>query len=279
MAANPVRLGEHACSRLGHAEDRRRLAAAFVADGVARGHKVIVVRDGDDRGGVIAELVATDDTVAGALETGQLEERAAADTCAPDGTFDVDRMLACIRSRHAEALAAGYRALSLTGEMSWALCATAPPGHLTTYERRVEDEIERDSIVLLCQYDQSRFGHDVLSDACLPHQVEVSAELAPLAERGRMAAARTNDRTTLRLTGELDYEGAEVLAEVLAAHFHGPLRVDLADLDYADVTGMRALRGPTRQLLVIDGASAAVQRLLALMAWDTDPGVEVVTAA
>jgi hypothetical protein len=42
---------------------------------------------------------------------------------------------------------------------------------------------------------------------------------------------------------------------------------------------MRALRGRTGQLLEIVAASTAVHRLLALLAWDTDPIIEVPSAS
>jgi hypothetical protein len=49
-----------------------------------------------------------------------------------------------------------------------------------------------------------------------------------------------------------------------------------ADLAYVDVAGMRALRGRKGQRLTIIPASDAVRRLLALLAWDTDPAIELV---
>jgi hypothetical protein len=36
-----IRPGEHACCRLAGAEDREALAAAYVRDGLMRGHKVV----------------------------------------------------------------------------------------------------------------------------------------------------------------------------------------------------------------------------------------------
>ena len=47
--------------------------------------------------------------------------------------------------------------------------------------------------------------------------------------------------------------------EVLDAHFEGPLRLDLADLSYVDVAGMRALRAHKGQRLTISPASDAVE--------------------
>jgi ABC-type transporter Mla MlaB component len=109
--------------------------------------------------------------------------------------------------------------------------------------------------------------------------VEISPELAPLGRDGDLAGARVLRTGALRLAGELDYDCAGTLADVLAAHFCGNLRLDLADLRFVDVVGMRALRGKAWQALSIAGASEPVRRLLSLMGWDTDPDVEVLDTA
>jgi hypothetical protein len=62
---------------------------------------------------------------------------------------------------------------------------------------------------------------------------------------------------------------------VLDAHFPGPLRLDLGDLSFVDVAGMRALRGRPGRSLTVGPVSDAVRQMLALLAWDTDPDVEI----
>jgi anti-anti-sigma regulatory factor len=109
--------------------------------------------------------------------------------------------------------------------------------------------------------------------------VDVSPELAVIARSGYLAAARVDGGRTLRLTGELDFACCDTLAGVLAGYFHGPLRMDLVDVSYIDVIGMRTLRGQKGQPLTITAASRPVRRLLELLAWDTDPGVELLEAA
>ena len=106
-----------------------------------------------------------------------------------------------------------------------------------------------------------------------------SPELAPIGREGGVSAARVRDSGSLRLAGELDFDGAPVVAEVLAAHFHGTLRLDLSDISYVDVAGMRALRGRIGQRLTIAGASESVARMAQLLAWDTDPDVDLPDAA
>jgi ABC-type transporter Mla MlaB component len=273
--AVPVRHGEHACCHFALADDRERLAAAFVRDRLQRGDKVVYFFDGDDATALVSRL---DPDFAPAIARGQLEVRRARDAYIPDGRFDADRMLALLREEHDRARAEGYTGLSLTGEMPEAVCKVPGGEQLGSYEARLASDTDAPSYSVLCQYDHGRFSPEVLSDVIEAHEVEASPELAAIGRDGELAAARDRGRDALRLAGELDFGCAQTVSEVLDDQFHGPLRLDLADLSYIDVAGMRALRGRTGQRLTISLASDAVRRLLALLAWDTDPDVELLEA-
>jgi anti-anti-sigma regulatory factor len=276
--ASAVRLGEHACCHLGRAEDRRRLTSAFVRDGVRRGHKVVYLADGPVATALVEELAALDPAVGAALRRGQLELRSAIATYVPDGHFDADRTLARLHAEGATARASGFPALSLTGETSWARPGVPGVEQLVEYERRIDAELPLDALALLCQYDHATCGAAVLAEVGAVHAVEVSADLAALSRAVGLAAARSDGGRTLRLVGELDLDAAEALRSVLHAHFHGPLRVDLADLSFADVAGMRALRSTKGQSLTIVNPSPPVRVLIGLLAWDTDPEITLVPA-
>lgn len=279
-APSAIRPGEHACCRFALTDDRERLAFDFVRDGLARGHKVIYRHDRDDPAAFLARLAAADARVAPAIESGQLELRPARAAYAPDGAFEVEQMLAQTRGERAKAFADGYPALSLTAEMSWALDGVPGSELVPEYEQRLAELLEApdSTLVFLCQYDHGRFAVGTLQDVAEAHEVDVAPELAPIGRGGRLAAARVRPGPTLRLSGELDYACADGLATVLESHFHGRLRLDLSDLGFIDVAGLRALRGPRRQPLTIAGASEPVRRMLALLAWDTDPDIELLEA-
>jgi anti-anti-sigma regulatory factor len=273
--AFPVRPGEHACCRPEHPQDRERLAAAFVRAGLGRGHKVVFLCPRPEVDETRARLRASDRDAASALERGQLEIRDMAGTYTPDGTFDVDRMMEALRDEHARALAQGYAGLSLTGDVGAAVSGAPGAERLPEYERRLDDELGRGTHVLLCRYDHARVDPRTLSDAVAVHHVDVSPELAPVGRTGVLAAARVHRPETLRLAGELDFESAGILAEVLDAHFGGPLRLDLADLSFVDVSGLRMLCQSAGPGLTIAAASAPVRRIVGLLGWDTDPAIEL----
>lgn len=271
----PIRPGEHACCRFVRAADRRRAALGFVGAALGRGEKVIYLSDSDDLETLRAEIASISPELDEAIEQRQLALWNASFAYAPEGGFDTEQMIATLAEERERALADGYRGLSMTGEMAGALRGGASPEQLAEYEIRFAESIEQGAG--LCQYDHGSFDQATLGDVAAAHTVDLAPELAPLARAGFIAGARTGNGRILRLAGELDYVCGETLSEILDGHFHGPLEVDLADLSYVDVAGMRTLRGRTREQLMIGGASEAVTRMVALLGWDTDPGVELAT--
>ncbi|MEA2309680.1 MAG: hypothetical protein QOI65_1966 [Thermoleophilaceae bacterium] len=275
-----IRPGEHACCRFAHADDRRRLALAFVRAGLDRGHRVVYLNGDDDGPGFVADLVATDGRVDEALERGQLEVRSASGAYIPDGSFDPARMRSSLHDEHVRAMADGYSGLSMAGDMTWALGLAPGVDALVAYEHNVAAMMKTDpTLAFVCIYDHGRFGAGMLAELVESHGVDLSPELAPVGRVGYLAASRVLPGPVLRLSGELDFGCAEALVSVLDAHYHGPLWLDLADLGYVDVAGLRALRGKKGQPVTITSASQPVRRMLELLGWDTDPGIEIAEAA
>lgn len=277
-SAVAIRPGEHACCRFTHADDRRRLALAFVRAGLDRDHKVVYLSEEDDAAGFLADLAAADDRVDGARKRGQLGVRPALGAYVPNGTFDPVWVRNALRDAHAQALADGYAGLSMVGDMSWALRAAIGLDQLGAYEHEVTTTMEAD-VAFLCIYDHGRFAAGTLAELAESHEVDVSPELAQLGRVGYLAASRVLPGPILRLCGELDFECAEAVAGVLDAHYHGTLRFDLAELGYVDVAGLRALRGKNGQRVAITSASQPVKKLLGLLGWDTDPAIEIAGSA
>jgi anti-anti-sigma factor len=100
-------------------------------------------------------------------------------------------------------------------------------------------------------------------------------ELAPIGRGGYLAAALVGTEPTLRLTGELDVETAATVAAVIDERCHGRICLDLSDLEFVDVAGLRALRGTQDRPIAIAAPSDAVRRLIGLLGWDADPDVSL----
>jgi ABC-type transporter Mla MlaB component len=267
-----VRAGEHACLRTASGEAHDRLTAAFVASALARGDKVVQLREGRDGAAVgDAELGAA---FASASTGGQLEIADARAVLLARGAFDPDRVLEWLRTEHAVALGQGWSGMSVTVDM--AAVSGAPGGErLAEYERRLDRELASGTLALLCHYDLRRFSRSMHAHAGRLHHVDIPPELAGIGRTGPLAAAVQRAGSAVRLAGELDVDTANPIGDVLLAHFHGALELDVADVSYADVIGMRALRGPVGRKLTITGASPSTLPLMRLLAWDSDPTVEI----
>jgi ABC-type transporter Mla MlaB component len=255
------------------------LARDFINGGLRRGHRVVYMADPEEVEHLTSRIAAEDDAVTTALSDGKLEPRTTQDAYLPDGRFDADRMVDEVREAHRASLAAGFTGLSITGDLSWALSGAPGCDRLPEYERRAASLADDGSLRMLCRYDYARFDPGLLTELAAVHDLDASPELASIGRHSSLAGARTMAIPALRLVGELAFDGADALASVLSAHFHGRRRLDLTDLQYVDVAGMRALRGHGRQPLQLLGASEAVRRLLVLLAWDTDPTIELVSAS
>jgi anti-anti-sigma regulatory factor len=277
-----VRPGEHACCRFPHAADRERLALAFARCGLARGDKVIYLVDREHLHQCRAELVEGCVEIADALDRGQFGLRHARAEYNPEGMFEIGRMLEWVAAEHARALAEGYPGLHFVGDMAWALHKTHGTDQVANYERALDAARASGTLAILCQYDHGRFAISTLTEMADIHEVDIGPELAAIGRDGGTVAAATvghGPHRTVRLCGELDFGCSHSLAIALDASFHGTLCLDLTDLDFVDVTGMRALRGRAGRRLKIVGASDTVRRLHALLAWDTDPAIEFAAPA
>jgi anti-anti-sigma regulatory factor len=203
-----------------------------------------------------------------AIESGQLEVLCAQETYLPDGSFRTDRMLETLWNAQERAASSGYAALSVTGEMTWALDRAVGGDQLLDYERRASAVADDDSEIF-CQYDQGRFTQaDAPIDALVEaHSVDIAPELAAIGRDAPYVSAGAVGGV-LRLAGALDFASADVVAGVLDRHFAGDIRLDLADIEFIDVAGMRSLRGGRGRAPTINHASDAVTKLLNLLGWD-----------
>jgi anti-anti-sigma regulatory factor len=267
-----VRQGERGCCRAVVHADRQRFVRSFVRDGLRRGDRVIYLC-GDHRvGPTMLASARQDDELRAAIGVGTLAVLDARRWRA--GASRGVELVARVQDEHQRALDDGLTGLSVTGD----ICAAVPGAgdhDMTVEYTRALDELHRADLGVLSLLDHRRFPASTLSVLAAAHDVDVSPALVAIGRIGSLAAGWVCAEGALRLAGELDVANAGDLSVILAAHFHGPLRLDLADLSFVDVVGMRALRGRIGQRLTIVAASDQVRRLIELLDWDSDPDVEL----
>jgi anti-anti-sigma regulatory factor len=207
-----------------------------------------------------------EEAVKTALERGQLVVRAPR-IHAVEGTYDLDFLLGWCSDERDRSLADGYEGLTLIVEVGASIAETQ---RLEDFEERL-DALASPATTILCVNDPARIAGS--SAVAALHDVDLAPELASVGRESDLEAAHLRSGA-LRLAGELNFDAAPLLTDVLGARCRGSLALDLADLDFVDAVGMRALLGRSgERSIAIVAASEPVRRLSELMSWDTDPGV------
>ena len=161
--------GDHLCALYETAAELRALVRLWLRLGLERHQKVIYLADLAAVEAAWGDLRADGVDVDACLASGQLVWRATGDVYLHDDRFDPDQMLAWIRAQIEQALAEGYAALRLAGDMTWA-CGDRPgTDRLLEYEARVRQSFAGAACLALCLYDRRRFGAQRLLQVLVAH--------------------------------------------------------------------------------------------------------------
>ncbi len=165
--------GEHLCCLYQSEDEHCAAVTMFMRRGLEQNHKVLYIVDTHTAETILDYLRATHLDVQALLERGQLIILSQDQAYTRDGLFDPQRMIALLRQETDQALAQGYDALRVTGEMTWALRGAAGSERLIEYERLLNEFLPGSRCLALCQYDRRRFSADVLLDVLRTHPIAV----------------------------------------------------------------------------------------------------------
>lgn len=162
--------GDHMCLLYDNDDDYREVMVPFVRQGIEQNQRVLFVT-GQRTADAIFESLIGDDSfpLQTAIDSGQLKTLSEKRAYFRDGVFDPDEMIARIEAETEEAIAAGYSALRVTGEMSWALGGVTGADRLVEYEIKVDDFYPHSRALALCCYDMRRFDPDVVLGVLQAH--------------------------------------------------------------------------------------------------------------
>ncbi|UCF78163.1 MAG: MEDS domain-containing protein [Candidatus Eiseniibacteriota bacterium] len=165
--------GDHAAFLYRTEAEHRSVMTRFLRDGLERGQKVVYVADAHGPEEILGYFSGTRFEVKPHVQCGQLVILGAEDVYLRDGVFDPHGMLTLIQEEVEQAVARGFTALRVTGEMSWAL--QEPPGceRLIEYEAKLCEFCEDSRLLALCQYEQNSFSSELLLDVLHTHRLVV----------------------------------------------------------------------------------------------------------
>jgi AraC-like DNA-binding protein len=168
----PFEISPHACAFFSSAEEQDRVLAEFVGDGIQRGYRVIHTVPPASCSVHEARLMAAGVDIAPARENGRFKMQDWNVSHRPDGNFEPQRTLAFFERQVREGLELGFPQVRFVTHMEWALEGAPAVDSVLEYEARANEAWMRQgrpSKAVICVYDSSRFGADVLVDVMRTH--------------------------------------------------------------------------------------------------------------
>jgi PAS domain S-box-containing protein len=165
--------GDHLCCMYMTEEEHRAILTPFIRGGLEKGHKVFYVVDVRTAETVLNYLKEEGISIDEYLSSKQLVIADSRDTYIKEGRFDPDSMLALLGKETEKAVQEGFKALRVTGEMSWALRDKPGSERLMEYEGKLNQFFPKNEAIGLCQYDMRRFEPEVLLDVLATHPIAI----------------------------------------------------------------------------------------------------------
>ena len=274
-----VRLGDHLCLPFTSDDEQREILTAYIVDGLSRGERVIYYADRTEPALIGSWLADSGVETSRMLAEGHLDIRPVDNNYLFGGRFEPDIVITTLLVEVRRTRDAGYPGLRISGEMSSELRPVADERALVEYENRLSRVFDSHELAAICQYDQRLYDDDAVTGmiACHPRVVQID----PLHDDRRLRILPTYTPRGLRAVGTVDVLTVGALVSTLASACRWPepdLHLDLAELEFIDVAGVRAIVRSARNLeperrLVLHGLAPRLRRMFGIIGWDRTPGL------
>jgi PAS domain S-box-containing protein len=168
-----LKQGDHLCPIYEGMVEQMAAAVPFIKEGLSRGERCLYVTDDRNAEAVAQALTAGGVDVAHERERGALWLPTKWETYLKPGAFDPHEMIQFLRSEEAQSLAGGFSGLRLAGEMTWALGPEMGNDRLIEFEALLNQLLVSSRLVVLCQYNRSRFDPAVIHDVLRTHPIAI----------------------------------------------------------------------------------------------------------
>ena len=164
-----LELGNHLCYIYKDKERSLESIFYFIITGLERNEKCIYVVDERSKEMIIEYFEKKNFDLQPYMDSGQISFLTSKDTYLKDGYFDPDEMITLIKKNERKALEEGYEGLRITGEMTWVFSDLPGTERLMEYEMKLNQFFLESNAMGLCQYNENRFGPDILLDVIYNH--------------------------------------------------------------------------------------------------------------
>ncbi|HEX8786771.1 MAG TPA: MEDS domain-containing protein [Telluria sp.] len=169
----PYPEGTHICYLYNDEDERRQILPLFAQQALADGESFHYVADVPTPADLPRALAALDLTQAFKGPPEQIAAATVKEGYFPDGSFEPDAMLARLRAAYDQCKEAGLNSARFAGEMTWALRGVPGANRILECETRINDLIKEAPMVIMCQYDISRFDGGLMYDVLNAHPVVI----------------------------------------------------------------------------------------------------------
>jgi hypothetical protein len=173
IAGSALGRHRHVCAFFNGMEEQHRVLRSFITDGFDQGDKAFHLVDPERREEHLGRLAGAGIDVPEAMGSGQLEVRPWEDGPLHGDRFDQDTWLASFERVLQSGSAAGYAQTRFLAHMEWALVDLPGVEDLIEFETHVNHVVPKYDDVVICAYDLSKFGANVVMDALRTHPVVI----------------------------------------------------------------------------------------------------------
>jgi MEDS: MEthanogen/methylotroph, DcmR Sensory domain len=163
----------HICTFFNSTDEEYRVLRSFIKDGFELGDKTFHLVNPERREEHLKRLAEAGINVQEAMDTGQLEVRPWQDGPLRGGRFNQEAWVMSFENVLQSGPASGYPKTRFLADMEWALVDLPGVENLIEFETRVNYVIPKYDDIVICAYDLSKFGADVVMDALRTHPVVI----------------------------------------------------------------------------------------------------------
>lgn len=161
--------GDHICSIYRTSAEQYSSVLPFLIDGLIRHQKCVYVTDERTVTEITDELFHRGFPVSKYISSMQMVFYTKEETYLSHGYFDADHLIATISAGIRDSRIDGYKGVRASGEMTWALNNATTPDKLVAYESQLNAAFPGEHIDIFCQYNETKFLPDVLTDILRTH--------------------------------------------------------------------------------------------------------------
>ena len=173
-AVERISVHDHLCLIYDTREEQFAAAIPFVRHGLINSERCVYIADDNTAESVLSALRTAGVDTDGETARGALQVLTKRDSYLRDGAFDPDAMLVFLEDATTAALTDGFRALRVTGEMTWVLGGEPGTERLLEYEAKLNFFFPEHEALAICQYSRSRFEPGLLADVIRTHPIVIA---------------------------------------------------------------------------------------------------------